>query len=281
MPRAAKELSAVEVARLKTPGRHHVGGVAGLLLQVAPGGAKGWVLRIWVAGKRREHGLGGYPSVGLAQAREKARAARELIDRGMDPIEERTKAKSALLAQRQASKTFEECVREFLAAKRAEWANVKHAQQWANTLETYATPTLGKLLVADVGTTQVLAVLTPIWQTKTETATRVRGRIEAVLDWATTRHYRTGPNPARWKGHLDNALAKPAKFRKVRHHAALDVDAVPAFMTRLREQDGMGARALEFAILTAARSGEVRGALWAEIDLDAGVWVEQPSFRST
>lgn len=273
MPRTAKELTAVEIARLKEPGRHHVGGVAGLVLQVAPGGARNWVLRVWVGAKRREHGLGGYPSVGLKEARERARDARGQIARGVDPILARASARSALAAAQAKAKTFDQCAAEFIKAKSPEWSNIKHAAQVTNTLATYAAPVLGRLLVADIDTPQVMAVLKPIWQTKTETATRVRQRIEAVLDWATVQEYRQGPNPARWKGHLDILLPKPSKFQNVEHHAALAVTAIPAFMAQLRQQQGMGAKALQFAILCAARSGEVRGATWGEIDLDAARWI--------
>lgn len=273
MPRKAVELTPLAVQRLRTPGLHAVGGVAGLHLQVAPGGARTWILRISVAGKRRDMGLGGFPDVTLAQARDKAREARELVDRGGDPIFQRRQAKSALLAQRASAKTFAQCAREYIESKSAEWSNDKHAQQWTNTLETYASPTIGKLLVSDVGLPQVLDVLKPIWHKKTETATRVRGRIEAILDWATVQHYRHGPNPARWKGHLDKILAAPSKVTKVKHHRALPIDAAADFVCTLREQAGISARALEFAILTAARSGEVRGATWAEIDLDAEEWI--------
>ena len=219
-------------------------------------------------------GLGGFPDVTLAMAREKARTARELVDQGVDPILQRQRAKSLLRAQQAASKTFSQCAREYIETKAPEWSNPKHEQQWTNTLETYAFPTLGSLLVSDVGVPQVLAVLKPIWQT--ETATRVRGRIEGVLDWANVQHYRQGPNPARWKGHLDKMLAEPAKFRKVKHHAALDVDAVPGFISSIPAANGMGARAFEFLILTAARSGEVRGALWSEINVDEARWTVPP-----
>ena len=271
MPKKAKELSALEVKNLKTPGFHAIGGVAGLHLQVA-GEARTWVLRITVGKKRRDMGLGGFPDVALAAARERARAARDLVGRGVDPILQRRQARSLLRAQQAASKTFAQCAREYIDAKLPEWANAKHSQQWTNTLETYAIPVLREILISDVGVPQVLAVLKPIWQTKTETATRVRGRMEVILDWATVQEYRSGPNPARWKGHLDKMLADPAKFKDVKHHAALHVDAMPAFMSALRPSHGMGAKALEFLILTAARSGEIRGATWSEIDLSARLW---------
>ncbi len=272
MPRKAKELSALEVGRLKAPGRYPVGGVAGLCLKVTPTGARSWVLRVMVAGKRRDAGLGGYPDVPLAQAREKAREARDKIERGVDPIAERAAAHSALMASRGAETTFEEAARRFIEAKSPEWGNAKHAAQWGATLETYAFPVIGKLQVRDVTLAHIVKILEPIWTKKTETATRVRGRIESVLDWATVRGYRHGDNPARWRGHLDKVLPKPTKVSKVEHHSALPVAAVGAFVVELRKREGMAARALEFAILTAARSGEVRGATWPEIDLANRVW---------
>lgn len=272
MPPKAKELAPLVINRLTEPGMHAVGGVSGLYLQVTASGARSWVLRAMVAGKRRDMGLGGFPDVTVAHAREKARAAREMVDRGIDPIEERRQARSALAASRAAAKTFEDCVTDFMKARESEWKNPKHRQQWKNTLDTYAGPFMGKLLVGDIGLPHVLKALEPIWHEKTETATRVRGRIEQVLDWATVRGYRTGENPARWKGHLDHLLAKPRKITKVQHHPAVPVDGVAAFLASLRGMGGMGARALEFAILTAARSGEVRGALWAEFDFAEKVW---------
>lgn len=272
MPRKAKELAPIEVKRLTVPGLHAVGGVAGLYLQVLPTGARTWVLRARIGGKRRDMGLGGYPDVTLALAREKAREARLRIDAGVDPIAERAAARSALAAQRGAEMTFDDCARRFIEAKAAEWRNDKHRKQWAATLETYASPIIGKLAVRDVSLAHVVKILEPVWTTKTETASRVRGRIESVLDWATVRGFRKGDNPARWKGCLDKVLAKPGKVAKVEHHAALPIDQVPAFMRELRERHGIAARALEVLILTAARSGEIRGATWNEIDLQAKVW---------
>lgn len=272
MPRKAKELSALDVGRLKAPGLHPVGGVAGLALQVAGGGARTWILRIAIAGKRRDMGLGGYPDTTLAGAREKAREARAKVEAGVDPILQRKEAKSALRAAAAAAKTFDECVTAYVDAKSAEWRNAKHRQQWSNTLAEYASPVIGKMLVRDVALAHVLKILEPIWTTKTETASRVRQRLEAVLNWATVRGFRSGENPARWKGHLENVLAAPKNATRVKHHAALPVDAMPGFMRALREQEGMGAKALDLLILTAARSGEVRGATWGEVDLEARVW---------
>lgn len=272
MPKKARELSALEVGRLKTPGLFAVGGVPGLQLQVSPTGARTWVLRVMVAGKRRDMGLGSYPAVPLALAREKAREARGAIEQGTDPIAERAAARSVLAAQRGAQITFEKAARQFITAKSPEWKNVKHGQQWTNTLETYAFPTVGELQVCDITLTHILKILEPIWATKTETATRLRGRLEQVLDWATVRGYRHGDNPARWRGHLDKLLAKPEKVTKVEHHPALLIDAMGGFTRDLRQRHGITARALEVLVLTAARSGEIRGATWTEIDLDAATW---------
>lgn len=271
MPKRAREMGALEVSRLAAAGLHAVGGVPGLYLQIN-GSAKSWILRASVGNKRRDMGMGGYPAVTLAQAREKAREARTRIDQGIDPILERQRAQSALRAAQATAITFADAGRMFIDAKSDEWRNPKHRQQWTNTLATYAYPHIGSLLVRDVNQSHVLAVLEPIWRDKTETATRVRGRIESVLDWATVRGYREGENPARWRGHLDHLLPKPTKIARVEHHRALPLDDVAGFMFDLRQREGMAARALELAILSATRSGEVRGATWAEIDLDAATW---------
>lgn len=282
MPKIAAELSAIQLKKLG-PGVHAVGGVPGLLLNVSPTRAKTWVLRVRVGGKRREMGLGGYPGVSLAQARERAREHRDAIDRGIDPIAERVRAKAVLRAQQAADKTFEQCARTYVQEKGGEWSNPKHKAQWLSTLETYAFPIIGRLPVSAVNLPHILQVLNqtqtvpggdaPLWQAKTETASRLRGRIESILDWATVRQYREGLNPARWKGHLDTLLQDPHKIKKVKHHEALPFQEIATFMETLRAQQGVGALALEFAILTATRSGEVRGAQWSEIDLKAGVWV--------
>lgn len=253
-------------------GLHFVGGVHGLALQVTSAGAKSWILRMVVGGKRREMGLGAYPEVTLAKAHGKAREARELVRSGVDPIQRQREAASALRAAVAKALTFDDCADSYIKAHEAGWRNVKHAQQWRNTLKTYAAPVFGSLLVRDVALPHVMAALEPVWTTKNETASRLRSRIELVLDWATARGLREGPNPARWRGHLDKLLPKPSKVKKAEHHAALPVGDVGAFMARLREVEGMGARALEFVILTAARSGEVRGAKWSEIDVRANVW---------
>lgn len=273
MAKKAKELSALEVRGLTKEGLHFVGGVAGLALQVLKSGGRSWVLRMVIGNRRRDMGLGGYPDVPLAQAREAARAARAKVRSGIDPIEETRSAKSALKASQMALITFKQAAESYIDSHKAGWRNDKHAKQWASTLTTYAYPKIGNIQIQDVELPQVLGVLEPIWQTKTETASRLRGRIESVLDWATARNYRQGLNPARWKGHLDKLLPRPSKVAKVAHHDALSGSEVGAFMVELRKHEGIGAKALEFAILTAARSGEVRGATWSEIDKDAKVWV--------
>jgi integrase len=255
-----------------TPGRWSVGGVDGLALQVSASGARSWVLRVTVAGRQREMGLGSFPSVPLAEARERARTQRAKVAHGTDPISERIALRSAAAAERSAQQTFSTVAAQYIAQHERAWKNVKHAAQWTATLKAYAEPVVGSLLVRDVTTAHVIQVLEPIWLTKTETATRVRSRMELVLDFATARGYRAGPNPARWRGHLDAALPKPSRVATVRHHVAVAVDDAAAFMKRLRSQAGNGARALEFAILTAARSGEVRAAVWAEFDLHASLW---------
>lgn len=272
MVRRAAELGALAVNRLREPGMHAVGGVSGLCLQVAPGGTRSWILRVTVGSKRREMGLGPFPEITLANAREKARAARSMIEEGQDPILERQRAASALRAAQAKSMTFETAARHLIDAKSDEWRNAKHTAQWSASLETYAYPFIGTLLVSDVTQAHVLAVLRPIWRDKTETANRLRGRIEQILDWARVQGLREGENPARWRGHLDKLLAAPSKIARVTHHPALAVDALPAFMVSLRDRKGTAARALEFLVLTAARSGEVRGARWPEIDLATNTW---------
>lgn len=225
-----------------------------------------------IGAKRRDMGLGGFPDVPLASAREAARQARAKVRAGIDPIEEAKAAKSALIATQATALTFKQSAAAYISAHKAGWKNAKHVQQWENTLATYAYPHIGHLLVRDVGLPQVLTVLEPIWKSKTETASRLRGRIESVLDWASARGHRDGLNPARWRGHLDKLLPRPSKVTKVEHHDALPISKVGAFMLELRKQNGTGAKALEFAILTAARSGEVRGATWDEVNIDEGIW---------
>lgn len=272
MARKAHEIGALAASRITKPGMNFVGGVAGLALQVLPTGGRSWVLRITIGTKRRDMGLGGFPDVTLAGARDAARAARAKVKLGIDPVDEARAKVSLLKASQAAAVTFKQCALRYIEAHEATWKNPKSPAQWRNTLETYAYPVMGELLVRDVGLTHVMAALEPIWSTKTATATRVRGRMEKVLDWATVRQYRKGQNPARWRGHLETLLPSPKKITKTEHHQALPVSDMGAFMQRLRKVPGTGAKALEFAILTAGRSGEVRGAAWSEIDLDAAVW---------
>ena len=278
MPRKARELSAIEVKRLRHPGHGRnamvaVGGVGGLHLQISPAGARSWVLRVMVGEKRRHVGLGAYPEVPLAAARERAREARDMVRRGIDPVEHRKASAAALVAAQRQRLTFAEASRRFLAARAAEFSSEKHRRQWEATLAAYARPVLGDMPVADVAVGDVLRVLEPIWATKTETATRVRGRIEAVLSWAAVSGHRQAENPARWRGNLDALLPKPGRVAKAVNQPALTLaDAAPWFAD-VRGRSGVATRALEFAALTVARSGEVRGAAWAEMDLDAGLWI--------
>ena len=273
MPREPrKELGAAQVAALWRRGSNHVGGVRGLVLNVTMYGSRSWVLRYQVAGKRRDFGLGSYPSVTLADAREAARMARAKLAQGIDPIEDARRARARLIAEIHTGMTFGDAAKRYIASHEKGWKNAKHAQQWQRSLDMYATPVLGKVPVRDISLAMVLKVLEPIWASKTETATRLRGRIESVIDWAIARGYRTDSNPARWKGLLDKLLPAPGKVAKTRHFEALAYGQLPAFVGQLVTLEGMGAKALMFVILTAARSGEVRGAIWEEIDLAARVW---------
>ena len=222
-------------------------------------------------GRARAMGLGSTTTLSLVEARSKALdCRRQLLDK-TDPIEAR-KARWAAQASQAVQYTFRTCALAYIKSNRAGWRNEKHADQWKSTLTTYAFPKLGELSVDAIDTSKVLDVIEPIWATKSETASRVRQRIEAVLSWATVRGYRSGDNPARWRGHLDSILPKRSKVAAVRHHPALPYDEAPAFMKDLRAQDGMAARALEFIILTAARTGEVIGGRWPEVDFDKRVW---------
>lgn len=244
----------------------------GLYLQISRSGTKSWIFRYALDGRSREMGLGPLHSVTLAEARDFALEARKLKHRGVDPIDARLQERRAKRLDDARAITFNQAAAVFLKANRVGWKNAKHAAQWETTLSTYAGPVFGEFSVAGVDTAMVLKAVEPIWTTKPETASRLRGRIEAVLDWATARGFRQGENPARWRGHLDKLLPAKAKVRKVTHHAALPYPELPVFMAALARQPGVGAYALTFAILTAARTGEVIGARWAEIDLAAGVW---------
>ena len=277
MPKVAEELGALDVKRLTHPGGTRtamisVGGVPGLHLQVTPTGGRSWILRTTVGKLRRDIGLGGFPAVTLAQARDKARNARAQIEGGIDPVEARKAAKASLAAAQIRGLTFSSAVKTYLETKLEGFKSAKHRQQWENSLAAYANPELGKMLVQDVETQDVLRVLKPIWLEKTETATRVRSRIEAVLSWATVSGHRKGDNPARWAGNLKELLPAANKVAKVANQPALALDDAAVWFGALRRVEGNGARALEFLALVAARSGEVRGARWAEIDLEKGIW---------
>jgi integrase len=280
MPRKAEELGALAVAAINEPGRHAVGGVAGLCLQVLPADAdkaagRSWVLRVMIAGKRKEIGLGGFPDVPLKDARAKAREFREAIDKGLDPAEERKAAKARLLAEAGRLLTFEQAAKDYLAAHEREWTGKAHRRQWFYMLEELAVPVIGKMAVGDIETTHALGLLRPLWSEKTETAQRLRARCESVLNAAKAAGaIRDGSwgNPFRWRGHLDGLLAKPSKLAPVVHHKALPSEDMSGFMAALRQRDGTAARTLEFMVLCAVRSGEARGATWAELDLNTKVW---------
>jgi integrase len=255
--RPEKALSPRFVETVSGRGKYFDG--QGLFLRVARNGAKQWVQRITIRGKRTELGLGSPPAVSLATARKLALDNRGKAMLGGDPLADKRKAREGM--------TFADAVEKYLAAKLSEFSNEKHRKQWPSTLNTYAAPVLGPKLVSEITVQDVLRVLEPIWATKTETASRLRGRIENVLSWATVGGHRTGDNPARWKGNLSELLPKPAKVAKGENQPALALGDASRWWAELREREGMAARALEFLALTAARSGEVRGATWDEIDL--------------
>jgi integrase len=262
MARRIHRLSARSVATQTKIGRHADGN--GLYLSISANGGRRWVYLYRRDGRLREKGLGSAGTVSLKDARLAAEAVRKQLREGIDPIDSKVKPVTA--------KTFSECAEAFIASNEKAWKNAKHRDQWKNTLKAYAEPHIGKLPIDRISVDDVLKVVEPIWTTKTETASRVRGRIEAVLDWAAAREYRDSDNPARWRGHLDKVLPPTRKVAKVRHHPALPYKDIPAFMADLRQRDSISARALEFTILTAARTGEVVGAKWDEIDDDNKVW---------
>ena len=279
MPKKAKELSALAVARLKpvvsatgaTKTRYMVGGADGLHLRVTDR-SRSWILRITMAGGRRDIGLGSYPGVTLSTARKLANEHRDKIAQGSDPIAERQARAETTRRAKMSARTFRECAEAYITAHESEWKNAKHASQWTSTLATYAYPVLGSKAVSEIDTGHVLAAVEPLWTTKTETASRVRGRIEKVLGWATFKGFRQGDNPARWKDHLDHHLPLRSDVRKVKHHASLPYAELAKFLGELRQRSGTSARALEFAILCASRSGEVREATWEEFDLCRRRW---------
>ncbi|MDZ4314748.1 MAG: integrase arm-type DNA-binding domain-containing protein [Azonexus sp.] len=276
MPRKLHNaLTAVKVKTAK-PGRHADGG--GLQLLVKQSGARSWVYRYMIAGKSRDLGLGpaaGVGAISLSEARDLADALRVKVKSGIDPLSERRQEASEVLAAAQSAKvagmTFKASAEAHVATNKPSWRNAKHRQQWENTLATYAYPIIGDLPVAEIDTPHVLKILEPIWREKTETASRLRGRIETVLDSAKARGFRHGENPARWRGHLEQIL--PARKKLSRgHHKAMPYDSIPAFVAQLRQREAVASLALEFTILTAARTGEVIGATWSEVDLDKAIW---------
>ena len=270
MARTVGRLTALAVPRIAKPGMHADGG--GLYLAVSDAGAKSWIYRFQREGRERQMGLGSLSAVSLAQARQKAAECRSQRADGIDPIQARAAARAAT----RAVMTFKEAAKAYIEAKQPEWRNARHRQQWPETMEGYVYPVIGALPVATVDTDAVLRVLKPIWSTMPETAKRVRGRIESVLGWAKANSHRTGDNPALWRDHLSHSLPARAKAAPVIHHPAMHYNKMPAFMSALRDQEGTAVRALEFTILTCARTGEVRGAVWDEFDLTVKVWTVPP-----
>jgi integrase len=270
MARQVDKLSAILVKSLSSPGYFADGN--GLYLQVSTSGSKSWIFRFSNAGKRREMGLGPLHTISLAMAREKALDCRRTLAAGKDPIVARDSTKTSEALALARVKTFDHCAAAYIKAHRGSWKSVKHAAQWEATLATYVSPVFGSVPVGDVDMEHVMRVLRPIWDAKTETAVRLRGRIESILDWATVSRYRQGENPARWRGHLQNLLANPTKIAPVQNRPALPWLELPDFMAQLVEREGVAAQAVRFTILTACRSGEVRGAVWSEIDLAAKLW---------
>jgi integrase len=284
MPVRVPEMTAKQVRDLSAPGLKAVGGVSGLHLQVTESGAKSWILRVSTGVQRtsknekpfvarRDIGLGGFPDVTLAMARERAREAKEKLRKGIDPVAEKKALRSAMLAGESRSVTFCELAKIYIIRKGKEYKGAKQLQKLQNQMDSYAIPFIGNMMVSDIEMSHVVDMLTPIWETKTETATRVRLHVEKILDIAIADKKRSGVNPARWKGMLEHSsLPAPGKVSKVTHHAALPVGDMPAFWQKLQQAKGTGARTLQFIILTACRSGEARGATWEEVDFDNKTW---------
>lgn len=272
MPKTTNRLTAIKAQTVKKPGLHPDG--AGLYLKIGAGGSsRSWVLRYMLKGRPRYLGLGSASHVTLAKARELANRARELSRQGVDPIDYRKEQQASARAANAKAMTFRQCGDALIAIHERAWKSAKHREQWRNTLRNVAYPKLGDMVVDEIDTEHVLAVLEPIWLTKPETASRLRGRIEMVLDWAKARGARTGDNPARWRGHLANLLPKTSKVAPVQHHAALPFNEVPAFLAEIRALGGLTALALELVILTAVRTNEALGARWSEFDLAQKLWV--------
>jgi integrase len=267
MARTLNRLSAVKVEKAKDPGMYCDGG--GLYLRIAEGGSKQWIYRYVTNGRPRDMGIGPVRVLTLAEAREKAREASKLRLEGNDPIAAKHAQRAAAAVAAASAMTFRQCAEGFIKDNEASWTNHKHRLEWERSLARYTFPVLGNLPVAAIDTPLVLKVIKPLWERVPETASRVRGRIENVLGWATVHHYRSGDNPARWQGHLEHALPTVVKGA---HHAAMRYAEVPAFMAKLRQDTSIPARCLEFIVLTAARLGEAQKATWDEIDLDNRLW---------
>lgn len=285
MARPTNRLSALTLKKDLPPGLYADGG--GLYMQVSQQKTKAWIFRFTRSGVPRKMGLGPVSvkaddkRITLSDARQKATAARSLLIDGVDPIEARNAKRAQTALQDAQAVTFKHCADEYLRDNQASWKNEVHRRQWGSTLKTYVHPVIGHLPVAGVDTGLVLKILRPIWNEKPETANRVRGRVETILDWAKTHSYRQGDNAARWKGHLDNVLPKRSKVKRVRHHPALPYPDVPEFVAELHDIEGITAQALEFTILTAGRTGAVIGALLTEIDFDAKIWTVPPERAGT
>jgi integrase len=267
-------LSARSIEAKLRRGRYADGG--GLVLQVSKWGTKSWIFRYVRHGRERHMGLGPLSALPLAKARDRAQKCRELLLADRDPIEVRESERQQRRAEAARGVSFRWCAESYIAAHRSSWRNTKHRAQWSATLATYVYPHIGDLVVSTVDTTLVLKCLEPVWSTKPETAGRMRGRIEAILDWAKVRGYRDGENPARWRGHLNKLLPTSSRNRRVRHHPALPYNALPDFLVSLRAQDGIAARALEFTILTAARTNETIGAVPSEVAARERIWTVPP-----
>lgn len=274
MARSGNRLSALAIYKLKKRGVYADG--HGLYLQVSESGTKAWLFRFMQNGRARKMGLGPLHTVSLAEARDAALACRKQLREGIDPIEARRARKAAIRVEEARQMTFRQCGTKYIEANKVGWKNAKHAAQWPSTLEAHVYPKLGDLPVDKIEVAHVMKVVEPLWTSRPETASRIRGRIETIIDWATARGYRKGENPARWKGHLQNLLPARRKVVSVKHLPALPYAELPSFMGRLRELRGIEGGALEFAILTAARSGEVIHARWSEIDLTARMWTISP-----
>ena len=275
MAKSIQRLTAMAATHASKPGLYPDGG--GLYLRVARNGSKSWAFRYTLNGRPREMGLGGLTKVSLADARKKATDVRRALGDGLDPLtlrqEEEARQAAAAKLTAAHSMTFDKCAEAYVSAHEIAWRNEKHRQQWRNTLTTYVSPVFGSSPVQNVDIDLVMKVIEPLWSTKTETARRVRGRIEVILDWARVRGYRAGENPARWRGNLDHLLPARSKVRAVTHHAALPYSEIGAFMRDLRKMEGASAAALEFLVLTVARTAEIIGARWPEIDLKNSIWV--------